>query len=140
MTTIKAKTDVATSTRAVAGATVVASSPVTSQGSIEIVQGDDYAAADDRALIFNLTSVPYLTAAVSATLIISWGVDSVSVAGTITNAGAATQTVTAELTAEQTILMPVTGTTYQLRAVIASTNVVTLKRGRVLVLPPVPAN
>ena len=136
---VAAMTDVATSTRAIAGAVISSSSPVTSQGSIEIVQGDAYQSADNRALSFSLTSAPDLTGA-TVTLVISWGVDSVSVTGTVANAGAATQTVTAQLTSVQTALMPIIGTTYQLRATLANTNVVTLKRGRVLVVPPVPAN
>lgn len=59
---IKGKTD------ALSPTTVVVSSPVTADGNLDMVQGDDYKAADGRALTFTYTGQPSFIGATHAAL------------------------------------------------------------------------
>ena len=121
------------------GSEVTVTSPLSTDGTIMLLQGDTYDSDETRAIVFSLTGQPNLTSA-TATLLLSWGVDSLAVTGVITNAGQTTQTITVELTAAQTATLPVTGITYALKATLANAHVVTMQTGRVIVSAALPAN
>ena len=121
------------------GSEVTVTSPLATDGTIMLLQGDTYDSDETRAIVFSLTGQPNLTSA-TATLLFSWGVDSLALTGVITNAGQATQTITVELTATQTATLPVTGITYALKATLANAHVVTMQTGRVIVSAALPAN
>ena len=123
----------------VLGSEVTVTSPLATDGTIMLLQGDTYDSDETRAIVFSLTGQPNLTSA-TATLLLSWGVDSLAVTGVITNAGQTTQTITVELTAAQTATLPVTGITYALKATLANAHVVTMQTGRVIVSAALPAN
>ena len=121
------------------GSEVTVTSPLATDGTIMLCQGDTYDSDETRAIVFSLTGQPNLTSA-TATLLLSWGVDSLALTGVITNAGQTTQTITVELTAAQTATLPVTGITYALKATLANAHVVTMQTGRVIVSAALPAN
>lgn len=119
---IQAKTDLLGS----AAVTVVA--PVLASGNISLVQGDDYKAADNRALLFNSTAWPTLTGAGIALKIrkTSGGVSTTSFSGTALSASS----VQVELSGSQTAAISAGEHNYDLVATLAtSANIVTLGSG-----------
>lgn len=110
---------------------VTVTAPVATTGTVELVQGDDYLAADGRALDWTSTGWPDLTGAS-----VEW---QVSLRGTETVYPASVvdaDTVRVELTAEQTAaLTPRQLRTYQLVATLPGGSIVTLTRGELFVEP-----
>jgi hypothetical protein len=112
---------------------------VNEDATIEIVRGDDYKITDNRQFTFTIGASPDLTGA-TVVLKIRYGDDGdseyVSGACTLSGTGTSTQTIKAELTAAQTVLLiPVTydGDTadrrYDLEATLSNGNVATLVQG-----------
>lgn len=124
---------------ALATARVTLVSPVTATGDrITIYQGDDYQAAESRQLSWTLTGAPDLTGA-TITLVIETGdAGWLSVTATCPSPGGITQVVTATLSHIQTAaLIPTTLGDYDLSAVLANTDAITLSRGAVTVIKDV---
>ena len=101
---------------------------------MSLIQGDDYLTADGRAFIFSLDNVSDLTGA-AVTLSIVSHQTTITASGTVTNPGAATQTVTVELTKTQTAQLPhgAQRCDYDLSATLASGHVETLAQSTVAV-------
>ncbi|MFB3816139.1 MAG: hypothetical protein ACE147_00630 [Candidatus Methylomirabilales bacterium] len=115
---------------------IVTSSPVASSGAVTIVRGNDYAAADGRALTWTDAggTWPNLTGAT-----VRLRVAGLSVTGTVVQA-TGPGIVRVELTAEQTAAQtPRVRAPYDLEATLSSGRVVTLVRGHWTVLADVPA-
>jgi len=130
---VKAKTDLL----GVAGVTV--SSPVATGGRLLVlVRGDDYLAADGRALEWSSDDWPDLTGAAVALTARSktTGEVALSAAGEVTVAGAGSQTVRVELPTAATSLLSA-GTArleFDVQATLAGGSIVTLVLGLVSVL------
>lgn len=113
---------------------VQVSTPVADGNDIRLQAGDDYLDADDRALAWTFTSAPDLTSATAKLLRIRMGAVSLDKAFTVSGAGTATQTVTAELTSTETDdLSPAKIGAYDLSCTLANGHKVTLARGKVFV-------
>jgi hypothetical protein len=99
---IKAKTDLITVATA-----VTVTSPVASDGDVELYQGDDYANADGRALAWTNAagSWPDLTGATVKLVVRAPNGDLIQVTGSVVTPTGAGQTVRVELTAAQTALL-----------------------------------
>lgn len=119
-----------------AGTAITLAAPVLESGDVELVQGDDYANADGRALSWSSTSWPDLT---GATIAFNVGDGDLVVAGTVVSSGGATQTVRAEPTAAQTATLAATGRPtrtphrYDVTATLDGGGEVTLARGALYV-------
>lgn len=112
--------------------------PSPDSGDFTIYQGDDYQAAESRQLVWNLAGAPDLTGATVTLSIVSSSVTLTKTA-TLSDEGEATQVVIVTLTDTQTAtLYPSEATSYDLSAVLANSNVVTLARGQVRVKEDVP--
>jgi hypothetical protein len=124
MNEIKEKTDLITT------GTVTVTTPVTSTNAIVLVQGDEYANADSRALSFSSTGWPDLTGStVTLTANEVRGTGTMSVSGTLSSVGGATQTIYFEPTAVQTAALTLGQDAYKfgVQAVLqTSSNRVTL--------------
>ncbi len=109
--------------------------PVSVDGtSIELVQGDDYFAADGRALEWTRSDWPDLTGA-TITLNVQTASGIVTIAGTAPVVGAGVeQTVRAEMTAAETASLDIGFNDFDVKAVLASTHVVRLALGKCHVL------
>jgi len=114
----------------------VASAVSASGDAIELVQGDDYANGDARALSWSSTSWPDLTSA-SVTLYVKQGAGVVDIAGSVVSAGGATQTVRVEPTDIETAALDAGMEKFHLEAVLDGGNVVTLAYGTVNVIADV---
>lgn len=114
----------------------VASAVSASGDAIELVQGDDYANGDARALSWSSTSWPDLTSA-SVTLYVKQGAGVVDIAGSVVSAGGATQTVRVEPTAIETAALDAGMEKFHLEAVLDGGHVVTLAYGTVNVIADV---
>jgi hypothetical protein len=93
--------------------------PVIEGGAVEIVQGDDYYAADGRALSWTLTDFPSLAGAT-----ITFRCGSVTKTGSATGTG--TQVVSVELSKTDTNLLTAELSSFSVTAVLANTHEVTL--------------
>lgn len=114
------------------GAAVVeVTSPVVQDGTIRIVQGDDYLSIDGRAIVSAIDGAPDLTDA-TVTLRVSSGLD---VEASSVDAGGETQTVTIEMTSEQTAALAAMAHGVWLVAELAGGSIVTLLVGRLIVAP-----
>jgi hypothetical protein len=124
-----------------AGTTVTVSSPTDSSGTISLVRGDDYDAADSREISFSSTGWADLTGATAVTLSIRKRASKTGLGTTLRATisdtsgsrvvGGGTQTVVFEPTAAQTADLDV-GTAacvYDVQATLASGNIVTLSSG-----------
>jgi len=104
---------------------------------IKIVRGDDYAAADGRALRWSSSQWPDLTGATITFTAqhISQPDNVLQTAGAVLPPEAGSQTVQVELTSEQTdLLIPgVRAYWYDLEAKLASDRIVTLVKGQMTV-------
>lgn len=120
---IKAKTDLITA----GGTTVV--SPVAADGDVTIERGDDYAAADSRALEWTSSAWPDLT---GATVVLKLS-GALSFSATVPVAGVGSQTVRVELTDTQTLTIPAGVRTLELEATLVSGRIVSLVRGKATV-------
>jgi hypothetical protein len=100
-------------------------------GALQLIQGDSYAAAQSRQIVWNLTGQPDLTGAtVTLTLIVKKS--SVAKAMTVTNPAAGSPTISATLTKEQTASLEVGVGAFDASATIGSDEI-TLIRGRLYV-------
>jgi hypothetical protein len=129
---IKAKTDT------LGVASVTATSPVSTAGTLAtIVRGDDYLAADGLALEWSSSAWPDLSGASIAMTLRDVEEDAVAVtaAGSVTVAGAGTQTVSVDLQAADTedLLPGIHSYKFDVQATLAGGSVVTLVRGHVTV-------
>lgn len=133
----KALSDILASTNTLGSATVTVTIPVSTDGTkIVLVQGDDYAAADGRALSFSSTGWPDLTGA-AIKFACALGDSTLSVTGELVSVGGATQVVRAALTAANTGSLNVTTSglyKYDVQATLSGGNIVTLVRGKLQVL------
>jgi hypothetical protein len=131
----------------VTGASVTVTGPVLESGNIRLVQGDDYSVTSGQALEWSSADWPDLTggsAHLYAWLNSSAGTATFDKAGTVLNAGSATQTVRVTPgTADTAALVPHTidggGYTFQVKATLAGGEVVTLVQGLMTVEPDVSA-
>jgi hypothetical protein len=82
------------------GVTATVTTPLASDGRIEIVQGDDYRAADGRAIVFTFTGMPSLVGSTVDLVLSSVSDDStVSVAGSVLSSGTVSFDLAADVTA-----------------------------------------
>lgn len=115
-----------------AGADVTYVAPLSADGgTVRLIQGDSYAAAQSRQLIWNLTGQPDLTGATTTLTIIVKHVTVTSTA-TVTNPAGGSPTITATLTTDDTDALPAAVGVFDLSATIGSDEL-TLVRGRVYV-------
>lgn len=122
---IRAHTDLITSTGII---NLVA--PVTSSGSIELIHGDDYLAADNRALQWASATFPTLTGAtIQLQVRAATKTSPSSFNGTVLNS----TTAEVELTAAQTLSLTAGTYTYALKATLTDTHTVTLATGPLVV-------
>lgn len=119
-------------------ANVVLTSPVATDQTVRIVQGDDYYAADGRSIDFSSTTCPDLTDA-TPTLAVDDGGDGLEVEGTVVNPGAATQSVRFELSAAQTAALRQGRYSYDVSAALAGGHVATIVSGSMIIRPPIAA-
>lgn len=109
--------------------TVTISGPATASGDFRLTQGDVYSIALGNELSWTLTGAIDLT----GETVIFYAIDAgISITGTVTGAGTATQVVQAELTSNQSGALPLTTRRYELRATVAD---VTLATGSLIVVP-----
>lgn len=106
------------------GAPITLETPVTTGGSVLIIQGDDYKAADGRALQWNSDSWPDLLGA-TIELELRFGATVETEAGTVLSASE----VQVELTSAVTAALPRTVGRYALRATLSDGDTVTLADG-----------
>jgi hypothetical protein len=101
-------------------------SPITDSGNINIIAGDTYDADDGRAIIWSESGDgwPDLT---GATVTIDSG--AWSHACSVSDAGSDSQSVVLELTAVESAAMTAGSRSYQLRAVLSNSHVITLATG-----------
>jgi len=116
---IKAKTDLITS------ANITVTAAVKTDGDIELVQYDDYLAANSRALSWTNTSGDWFagdltTATVALTIVDNDGVLVLTKAGTVTTA-TGTQAVAVELTSANTALLTKQGKQYKYQLLLTKT-------------------
>lgn len=112
---------IATKTALIQSGNVTAVFPVSENGSaVELITGDDYLAADGRALEFSSDDWPDLT---GGTVLFKLG--SLSVPALVT----AARSVRVELTSAQTRNLKIAKRTHELEATLANGHVVTLLRG-----------
>lgn len=105
-------------------------SPVAQSGDVEIVRGDDYAAADARALDFTDTDAawPDLT---SATIVLTAG--GFTAPGTVVTAVGANKKIRVELTDVQTLTLVQGAIRFTIRATLSNANEVVLIQGNMVV-------
>lgn len=117
------RVDAAITSRAPAGASITTRAPVASGGAVSIVQGDDYATADGRALewVNAAGSWPDLTGAT-----IKFSVGSLTVTGSVVTPSGANQKVRVELTAVQTGALALGTFRYDVEATLSTGRKVTL--------------
>ncbi len=130
-----------------APATLTVSNPVATGGAVSIFRGDDYSAADGRALAFTLAgySGPSLAGAATSLYLIpraDWerGTGRATLAAAASVAGTTTLTLSVALTAAQTASLAANPTQqytyiYQIRSVTAAGRTVTLATGTLTVTP-----
>jgi len=120
---------------ALATETTVTIPIVATAGLLVLIRGDDYKAADERALEWSSTSWPALGGAAIALTIRDQtnGAAVLTATGSVTAAGPGEQTIQVELTAAQTAVLSVVSRKYQfdVQATLASGSIVTLVRGGV---------
>jgi len=119
---VKLKTDT------IGSGALIAVAPVLPAGDVNIVQGDDYYAADGRSLDWSGTNWPDLTGAT-----VTWLCDSQAVACTVLTPGATTQTVRLELTAAQAAALGAQNYVFDIEAVLDSGHTITLVRSTAFV-------
>jgi hypothetical protein len=113
--------------------------PKTDSGIVLLIRGDDYAAADNRAIVWSGSEWPNLT---GATVMFSiWrGNQRLDIPAVVTAAGTGTQSVRGELTSAQTAQLEATPRVaeyrYEVVATLSSLRRVTLVRGQVVVEGP----
>lgn len=114
------------------GVSVTVVSPISQDGVIELVAGDDYTASVGRAVIFNLSGVPSLAGA-TADLLLAAQVDSdtLTIAGTVVDANQVTFELAKEIT--QTLDIADVAYEYRLRLTLADGTVVSPQLGIVRV-------
>jgi hypothetical protein len=130
LTAIRAKTDLIA-----AGGSVTVVAPVSASGAVEVVAGDDYAAADGRALSWTNTagSWPNLTGA-SVRLNVRGSGAAFEAAGSVVTPTGTGQEVRVALTAAQTGGLTPQTYEYDVRVTLSSGRVAELARGRFVVL------
>lgn len=120
------------------GITFTITSPLSTDGTITIVRGDDYRMADGRSIVFTFTGQPSLSGATVVLSAISNRTGTkglASVVGTVSGSA----TVTFELTSTQTSNLE-TGTdayTFDVQATLADAHIITLVTGSLTVTPDV---
>lgn len=119
----------------IGGANVIVTAPVATSGNITIVRGDDYMAADGRALAWtdSAGSWPNLTGATIKLSISAYG-GVVDITATCLNPGTAHQQVTADMTAAQSRRLSGSPLRFDVQATLqTSSRVITLVQGLALV-------
>ena len=120
------------------GAQVVVVGPVVLGGDIEIVRGDDYKAADGRALEWTSGSWPDLTDAdVLFTARTGDDVVAISKAGSVVTPSGAGKRVRVELFQAETVLLTTDKHRFDILATLSNGNTVTLVRAHMTVLDEV---
>lgn len=115
---------------------VYISAPVSSRGDAEVTQGDDYLAANNRALTWTSTSWPTLTGAtVNLKVWDRTGTLILTKAATVTPA---TPLVSVDLTRTETAALPIGGNRYAVVATLSGGAVATLARDILTVKPSPP--
>lgn len=107
--------------------------PVAQGGVVTIVRGDDYDAADGRALDWTDASAAWPTLT-GATIAFEIGDGLLIVAGSVVTPTGPSKKVRAEPTALETATLEATIYDYDVRATLSSGNIVTLVRGQVKVI------
>jgi hypothetical protein len=112
--------------------------PVSADGSITLVEGDDYKAADGRGIGFSSSTWPNLTGATVRFYAcnLDTSVNDINAAAASATQSMSTWTVAIDLSAAQTgALTPsIKGYEYSLKATLSDGSVVTLARGQMTVL------
>lgn len=113
-------------------------SPVVSGGDLTVVQGDDYSAADGRALIWSADRWPNLSAAVAIECLYQRG-DSTGIwSGEVVASGTGMQTVRCNVAGSQTAVLEPTASgseyVFMVTATLAGGRKATLVRGRMRVV------
>ena len=110
--------------------------PVADGGDVRLYAGDDYAAADSRALSWAVALTEADLTGATVTLLLTVGAVTLTKTATVSNAGATTQTAAVTLTNAETDDFTDGGRIgrYDLSAVLASGRRVTLARGKVLIV------
>lgn len=116
-----------------AGASVTLVSPLSADGgTLRLIQGDSYAAAQSRSLSWTLTAQPDLTTATVTLTIVVKGVTITKTGLTKANPASGSPTITATLTKEETATLDAAIGVFDLSAAIGSDEL-TLVRGQVYV-------
>jgi hypothetical protein len=128
-------TDIPTRITALGSGTVTISSPVASDGTITIYQGDDYSASDSRQISFtvSVSGNPSLTGATCKLKLhqATWTASSCTSDGT-------DWTIVFQPTAAQTTALTATSQPFELEATLSSTRVVTLETGTCNLVKDIP--
>lgn len=111
----------------IGSAQVTITSPVSDDGTIVLIYGDDYKHSDGRALTFSGTNWPTLTSGTISLRVQASSV--VAISGTVTSAS----TCRVEVTSAQTISIGLGVWTYDLEATLASGFVATLQQGTITI-------
>lgn len=128
---IKLKTD------AIGSLAVTVTSPVADSGAITLYQGDDYSAAHGRDLSFTKADAGHALGLDTATVRLKTGQTTWTASSVVeTEAG---YTMTFEPTAAQTRALTVRRQGYELEAVLADGDVVTLAAGTLAIMKDIPA-
>lgn len=111
----------------IGSAQVTITSPVSDDGAIILIYGDDYKHGDGRALTFSGTNWPTLTGGTISLRVQAGSV--IAISGTVTSAS----TCRVEITSAQTISIGLGVWTYDLEATLASGFVATLQQGTITI-------
>jgi hypothetical protein len=111
------------------GTSITLVAPVLASGKVALVQGDDYLAADGRALQWSSSSWPVLTSATVVLHLENYADETATLTGGVVSASEAQ----VELTAVQTAALDPVSWRYALKATLTDGSVVTLATGELAV-------